>query len=260
MDARVLMEAALDLAGHAGAVALRHFGRAVEVETKTDGSPVTRADREAEQAAREWLARRFPGDLVLGEESGGARSGDGRRWIVDPVDGTRAFIRGVPLWGTLVACVEGPEVLAAAAAFPAARRAMAAARGGGAWVDGRAARVSGVAVLGEATVLATDFAFHGDGVRAARALGVTAAAAAARTWGDAYGYLLVASGAAEVMLDAPFQPWDAAPMLLLVEEAGGVFTDWHGDRDWSGAHGAIATNAALAAVVRERLVLDPDQE
>lgn len=254
MDAMTLMQAALDVARHAGGVAQRHFGRGLLPEAKADGSPVTIADREAEQAARAWLADRFPGDGVLGEEFGSERADAARLWLIDPIDGTRSFVRGVPLWGTLVACVEDRQVVASAMVFPAAGRSVCAARGGGAHADGARTHVSSVPTLAAATLVATDLAFRGDVLRAPRTAALAAEVNAARTWGDAYGYLLVATGGAEIMLDAPFQPWDAAPVMLVVEEAGGVFTDWNGVSAWDGVQGGIATNSALAHVVRSRLV------
>lgn len=254
MDAMKLMEAALEVATVAGEVARHHFGRGLVPELKPDGSPVTLADREAEQAARAWLAERFPRDGVFGEEFGRERSDAARQWLIDPIDGTRSFVRGVPLWGTLAACIEGGLVVASAAVFPSAGRSICAAKGGGAHADGTRARVSSLPSLESALLLATDFTFGGDATRTARTAALAGAAGASRTWGDAYGYLLVATGAAEIMLDGPFQPWDAAPVMLIVEEAGGVFTDWHGALAWDGAHGGIATNAALAHTVRDRLV------
>src|SRR5690606_16690957 len=121
------------LARHIGAVALQHYRSLLAVETKADGSPVTIADRDAESAAREWLATRFPDDGVLGEELGELVGTSGRRWIIDPIDGTKSFVRGVPLWGSLVALVEGERVLAGAACFPAVNETIAAAPGEGCW-------------------------------------------------------------------------------------------------------------------------------
>ena len=117
----------------AGEVALRHYRTALAVESKWDGSPVTIADREAEAAVREWITRRFPQDGIEGEELGVERAGAQRRWIVDPIDGTKTFVRGVPLWGTLVAVVEGTDILAGAAFLPAVDEIVVAAPGEGAW-------------------------------------------------------------------------------------------------------------------------------
>ena len=116
-DHSLLFEAAQELARRTGGVALRHFRSALAVEKKTDGSPVTIADRSAEQTAREWISRRFPDDGILGEEFGALLPSAKRRWLIDPIDGTKTFVRGVPLWGTLIAVCEGDTVLAGAAFF-----------------------------------------------------------------------------------------------------------------------------------------------
>lgn len=249
------MSAAADVARLAGDVALRHFGAAIAVETKADGSPVTVADREAEQAARGWIARRFPGDAVLGEEFGLANAGARRRWIVDPIDGTKTFVRGVPLWGTLVAVVEGDMVLAGAAYYPAVAELAAAAPGEGCWWNGVRARVSEVATLDRAMVLTTDPKFAYRPERRAAWARLEDAALLSRSWADCYGYLLVATGRAEAMVDSIAGDWDIAALQPIVEEAGGVFTSWEGART-AFAGSAVATNAALAADVRRRLADD----
>jgi histidinol-phosphatase len=247
------MDAAEEAARVAGTVALRHYRRGVVVETKGDGTPVSVADRQAEEAVRAWLEARFPEDGIVGEELGVARPEAPRRWLVDPIDGTRTFVRRVPLWGTLVALVEGDEVLAGAAFFPAVDEMLVAARGGGCRWNGRAASVSRVDSLPMATVLATDERFANNAVQRARFGRLADAAGQTRSWGDCYGYLLVATGRAEVMVDGVMAPWDAAALKPIIEEAGGVFTDWRGRRTAFGGD-TIATNGALAATVRALLV------
>jgi histidinol-phosphatase len=244
-----LMEAATEAARRAGEAALAYFGRGIPVDLKSDGTPVTQADRSAEQAARDWIAARFPADGILGEEHGALRDDVPRRWIIDPIDGTRSFVRGVPLWGSLVAVAEGDRVLAGAVCFPALGERLAAAPGLGCWWNGARCRVSDVADLGRATALVSDAAGvpHPEGRRRLAAL-----AAVTRSWGDCYGYLLVATGRAEVMVDPVVSVWDVAPMVPIIEEAGGVFTDWDGEPGFSGGS-AIATNAALAEAARRHL-------
>jgi histidinol-phosphatase len=247
---KALLTAAESLARHIGGVALRHYRTMLDVETKTDGSPVTIADTEAETAAREWLAARFPDDGVLGEELGEQTGTSGRVWVIDPIDGTKTFVRGVPLWGSLVALVEGKTVLAGAAFFPAVDELLAAAPGEGCWWNGKRARVSETSTLAGATVLITDernfrLASKRDGWRT-----LTGEASLARTWGDCYGYLLVATGRAEAMVDPIVNPWDAACFQPIIEEAGGVFTDLNGEPS-AFAGSAIATNAALASTIRD---------
>jgi histidinol-phosphatase len=242
--------AAQTIARLAGQAALAHYRGAFSVETKGDGSPVTIADRAAERAARDWIAANFPEDGILGEEFGESPGTSGRSWILDPIDGTKSFIRGVPLWGSLVALAEGPEILAGAAAFPALGEELSAAPGEGCWWNGRPARVSETSTLAGATVLVTDErAFRTPALRDGwRTL--TGEADVARTWGDCFGYLLVATGRAEVMVDPVVNPWDIACFLPIIEEAGGVLTDLTGARSVRGGS-AIATNASLAAAARD---------
>ena len=247
-----LLQAVAELARVAGDVAQAHFRTGVEVELKGDGSPVTAADRAAEAAAREWIRARFPQDGILGEEFGLTRADAPRRWVLDPIDGTKTFVRGVPLWGTLVACVEGDTVLAGAAYFPAVGEMVAAAPGEGCWWNGARARVSDVASLDRAMVLTTDPKFSHRPERRDAWRALEDAALLSRSWADCYGYLLVATGRAEVMVDAVVGDWDTAPLLPIVEEAGGAFTTWDGRRTAFGGD-AIATNGALAAEARRVL-------
>lgn len=245
-----LLEAVQVVARLAGQVALGHYRTALAVEAKGDGSPVTVADREAEQAARAWIAERFPGDGILGEEFGAHEGTSGRRWLLDPIDGTKSFVRGVPLWGTLVAVTSGDRVLAGAAYFPAVDEMVAAAPGEGCWWNGRRAQVSDVGALSAATALVTDDRTFGNAALADAWHTLAAEVGVARGWGDCFGYLLVATGRAEIMVDPIINPWDAACFLPIIEEAGGVFTSLTGERTAFGGH-AIATNAALATAARD---------
>ena len=250
LDARIAPAA--DLARLTGDIALGHYRARLTIEIKPDGSPVTIADRAAEQAAREWVQRYFPEDGVLGEEFGEERAGARRRWVIDPIDGTKAFIRGTPLWGSLVALCEGERVLAGAAYFPAVGELIAAAPGAGCWWNGSRCSVSPVSALATATVLTTDTRFLDRPERRSGWDRMANRSSVARTWGDCFGYLLVATGQAEVMCDPILSPWDAAALYPIVREAGGAFTDWDG-RDTAFGGSAIATNQALAAQVRALL-------
>jgi histidinol-phosphatase len=251
-EASLLLEAAQELARRTGSVALRHFRSTLTVEAKIDGSPVTVADRSAEEAARQWIMQRFPTDGILGEEYGAHQPTATRRWLLDPIDGTKTFIRGVPLWGTLIAVCEGEKVLAGAAFYPAVDEIIAAGDGLGCWWNGVRAHVSGVANLEAATVLTTDERFQRGVATAVGWRRLADAAAISRTWGDCYGYLLVATGRAEVMIDATAAAWDAAPFVPIITEAGGVFTDWQG-RPTAFGGSMVATNANLAAAARTLL-------
>jgi histidinol phosphatase-like enzyme (inositol monophosphatase family) len=244
-----LMDAVREVARLAGDAAMSYFMKSLTVEKKGDGSPVTIADREAERVARDWIAARFPEDGVLGEELGDKSTATQRRWLIDPIDGTKSFVRGVPLWATLIAVCEGTEVIAGAAFFPAVKEMLVAAPGAGCWWNDSKCAVSGVTALHDATALTTDCRFVGQESRHDRWEEVASRAMIARTWGDAYGYLLVATGRAEIMIDPVMNPWDAAPFLPIIEEAGGVFADWGGNRTVFGGS-AVATNKALSDEVQ----------
>jgi len=243
------MQGAEAVARLAGEVALRHYRTALTVETKGDGSPVTIADREAESVARAWLAEYFPADGILGEEFGESAGTSGRRWMLDPIDGTKSFVRGVPLWGTLVALVEGERVLAGAAYYPAVDELVVAAPSEGCWWNGRRASVSGVQTLDVATALITDDRTFPNAAQRTGWERLAGAVRIARGWGDCYGYLLVATGRAEIMVDPIMNPWDAACFQPIIEEAGGVFTDLHGRQTAFGGQ-VIATNVAVSAAAR----------
>jgi histidinol-phosphatase len=252
-----LVEAAIEVAKIAGAVALEHHERHLRLErivasVKSDGSPVSEADRAAESAARAFLARTFPDDGIVGEELGEERPTAKRRWCLDPIDGTKSFLAGAPLWGSLVALVEGDEVLAGAAYFPVTRELVAAGPSTGLFVEGSMGGVSEVDRLAEATVLTTDERFPDAPECVAPFRALAARSRIARTWGDCYGYYLVATGRAELMTDGRLSIWDAACFLPIIEEAGGVFTDWAGRRTVLG-RGAIATNRRLATELRSAL-------
>jgi histidinol-phosphatase len=238
-----------ELARLAGNFAMSHYGSDIAVQLKQDGSPVTVADRGAEERARDWIAAHFPRDGILGEEFGDVRPDAKRRWIIDPIDGTKSFIRRVPLWGTLIAVIEGDTVLAGCAFFPAVAEILVAAIGEGCFWNGVSCHVSSQDAIDRSTAVITDDRFPGRPDRAAAWNRLAARVHVARTWGDAYGYLLLATGRADVMIDDVVAPWDTAALYPIITEAGGTFTDWRGD---AGAFGGevIATNALLATPVR----------
>ncbi len=249
---RHVLDFAVEVAWRAGRATLAHYQTGIAAEAKPDASPVTVADREAERLVRELVEARYPEDGILGEELGEARPGARRRWIVDPIDGTRTFLRGVPFYGVLLALEEAGAAVVGVLHFPALGETVWAARGEGCWWDGRRSRVSPTARLEEALVVTTD-AESVERLKAADGWGaLRRGAGLTRTWGDCYGYALVATGRAEAMLDPELSAWDAAAARVVVEEAGGVFTDWRGRRTHTGGD-AIATNAALAERVRATL-------
>jgi histidinol phosphatase-like enzyme (inositol monophosphatase family) len=251
-ETRELLQAVSDVASLAGKIALKHFRSQLTVELKADGSPVTIADRAAEEAARAWIVARYPGDRVIGEEFGSVGEAGDRTWLVDPIDGTKSFVAGVPLWGTLIAVTRGDDILAGAINCAAAGELLVAAQGEGCWWNAARASVSSVADLGAATVLTTDDRFPERADRRARWQALAGRARIVRTWGDCFGYLLVATGRAEAMVDDKMNPWDSAALLPILEEAGGSLTDWRGVRTGLGGD-TIATNRALGPTIRAAL-------
>lgn len=250
-----LRDFAAEMAWQAGKLTLRYFQTDIAVESKSDDSPVTVADRQAERLMREMIEARYPGHSILGEEEGETRPGASFRWVLDPIDGTKTFVRGVPFYAVLVGLERDGEPVVGAINIPATGELLHAAQGQGCSYNGRRARVSPVAQLRDSLLVCTDVASmprHGRGAAYSR---MAAATKLQRTWGDAYGYVLVATGRAEVMIDAIVNPWDAAALLPVVAEAGGTLTDWKGTATVHGGD-AIGTNGLvldeLLALVGER--------
>jgi len=239
-----LMEFAIDLARGAGEITLKYFQRAPETHTKDDGSFVTIADREAEAYLRRELARRFPDDAILGEEEGETKGSSARRWIIDPIDGTFAFVHGVPFYGVLIGVEYNGEPLLGVVNLPALREIVYGAKGLGCFYNGLKAKVSSTERIEDSLLLCTDFdscSKYGFGPAVAE---LQNRAKASRTWGDCYGYVLVATGRADIMLDPVMNLWDCAALLPIMEAAGGTFTDWRGVRTIKGGN-SIATNGRL---------------
>lgn len=255
-DLAACLAFATETAFQAGRLTLGYYQRQLQVDRKADQSPVTIADREAEALIRQRLERFFPGHGIVGEEFGEMRPGATHRWFIDPIDGTKAFARGVPLYAVLIGLEIGGRIEVGAVYLPALDEMLSAATGLGAWWNGRAARVSEVRELSEATVCYTDI---GNFARHNRAEAFTQLAERAydrRGWSDAYGYVLVATGRAEVMLDPVMNPWDCAPFPVILREAGGYFGDWQG-RESIQAGEALASNGALKEQVVAALASSP---
>jgi len=226
---------AISAGKEAGRLTLQYFQQDnYEVERKSDASPVTIADRSAEQLLRERIAAAFPTDGVIGEELGTTSGTSGFNWILDPIDGTKAFIHGVPLYGTLIGVEHQGRCLAGLIFMPALGEGVYASAGQGAWhFRGQSpptpARVSRKAELSEGLFVTSDLDTYDHRGAAAAFAALQKAAYITRTWGDCYGYLLVATGRAEVMVDPIMNLWDAAALQPILEEAGGTFTDWQGN-------------------------------
>jgi histidinol-phosphatase len=236
-----LRDLAADMAWQAGKLTMRYFQTSIATELKSDESPVTIADRESERLMRQMIEERYPHHSILGEEEGETRPGASFKWILDPIDGTRSFVRGVPLYAVLIGLERDGEMIVGVINCPAVGDFLVAARGEGCLWNGRRTRVSTVATLRESLLLTTDAAAmdrHGRGNAYRR---MAAATGMQRTWSDAYGYVLVATGRAEVMLDPQMSVWDCGALLPVLREAGGTFTDWQGRETVYGGE-AIGTN------------------
>ncbi len=245
-----LLEAVEELARLTGGVAQRLFNAPLEVDRKADGTVVSRADREAEAAARAWIGKHFPDDAILGEEYGTSGGSTGRTWVLDPIDGTVSYLAGVPLWTTLVALKDGDQVIAGAIGCPPLERTVVAVRDEGCWENGTRCFVSEAPSLEEALVITTSPRFGSTPEAREPWERLAARSRIERSWGDGFGYQLVATGRAEVMADAVAHPWDVAAPSIVVTEAGGVFTGWPGKADDASG---LATNAELAEEVRRVL-------
>jgi histidinol-phosphatase len=243
-DWRARYEVAVGAAWEAGQLALGYFEAQPHIEWKDDLSPVTVADREAEALLRRTLLGKFPADGFLGEESGDTPGSSGFRWIIDPIDGTRSFVRGVPLWGTLVGLEYKGEQIAGVAEVPAFGHSYRALRGEGAYRDDRRIRVSDVATLEEAHLFYSSVSWFVKAGRQDTFLQLAARTQRQRGYGDFYGFVLVAQGSGDVMLEHGCHPWDLSALLVIVEEAGGKFTDWRGQRDIHHPD-VLATNGRL---------------
>lgn len=255
-DARLAW--ARQIAIEAGKLTLRYFQSSdLQVELKSDASPVTRADREAEQLLRRRITERFPEDGVLGEEFGETPGKNGVRWILDPIDGTKSFISGVPLYGTMVGVEFEGRCPIGVVYIPGLDEGVFAQTGQGAFHFQGAAKpqrcsVSKTALLTQAafvTSQASTFAARG---AMPAYLEIERRCRLTRTWGDCYGYLLVATGRVDLMIDPIFNVWDAAAIQPIISEAGGALTDWKGVETIHGGDG-VACNRQLLPQVLEIL-------
>ncbi|MDX1412546.1 MAG: inositol monophosphatase family protein [Candidatus Promineifilaceae bacterium] len=237
-----LLEFALDAAWQAGRMTLAHYQTSIQISRKDDNTPVTIADREAELKIRRLITDNWPDHGIIGEEFGREPRKSSYTWIIDPIDGTNSFISGVPLYSTLIALTDGDHALIGVAHFPALGETIYAVRNGGCYWNGRRAHVSNVDKLSDAVLLTSGLNYFGSKTPAWERL--VDNTYIQRTWGDAYGYFLVATGRAEVMVDPAMHLWDSAPFQVIIEEAGGTFTDWQGNPTIH-APESMATNGTL---------------
>ena len=243
--AHPVLAAAVEAARAAGEIAMKYYRGGFDVTIKPDQTPVTQADREAEQAITRMLGQAFPDWGFLGEEFG-ERGSREIRWIIDPIDGTKNFIRRIPIWAVLIALEERGEITTGVVLNPVTGELFTARRGEGAFLNGERLRVSECEAMKDATVLHSGLrlvreAGHWDGF-----VRLFDAGSRTRGFGDYYGYGLVAEGKAEIYVEVDLKPWDVAPVKILVEEAGGRLTDFSGRPTIYGGT-VLATNGRLHA-------------
>lgn len=248
------LDLALAAAREAGKIILRYYqSTGLTIDRKKDTSPVTIADRTAEEFIRGEIRKSFPADSVLGEEFGETAGTSGFRWILDPLDGTKSFIHGVPLFGTMIGVEYQNQCVVGVVHFPALNETAWGATGLGArWQspDGatREARVSNVSDISQALFCFTTIQGFGRIGRTDALDALIRSTGLARGWGDCYGHILVATGRAEIMVDPLMNPWDAAALIPIIQEAGGQFMDWNGETTIHSGNG-ISVNAALRDAV-----------
>jgi len=236
-----LLDTAVALLREAGDLTLRWFrSSSLEIERKGDGTPVTEADKAAERFLREQITARFPDDSIVGEEEDDVVGTSGRRWIIDPIDGTKAFTHGVPLYTNLLAVEdeEGPAV--GVIHMPGLSETVYAGRGLGCFCNDEPARVSTRDRIAGSYLSSSAFEHWSDAMLGA----VRTSGAFMRTWGDGFGFALVATGRIDTMCDPVAALWDVAPMPVILAEAGGRFTDLDGNPSPAGGNG-LATNGVL---------------
>ena len=263
-DLQQRLEFAVDAARRAGELILGYYQSSdLVVDRKGDSSPVTAADRGAEKLLRDEIAGTFPDDGVLGEELGEKPSTNGYRWILDPIDGTKSFVHGVPLYGTLIGLEYEGRCVLGVCRFPALDEVVYAAEGTGTWwqvgnASPRQVHVSAVSELADATFCSSTITgWEKTGRRETfdrlcRRTGLT------RGWGDCYGHILVATGRIELMVDPELNPWDAAALVPILQEAGGAFVDFDGRCSIYSGNG-LSVNAALSDDVLRLLLSEPER-
>ncbi len=237
-----MLSVAIEAAYLGGRRTLAYFNTGVPVERKSDSTPVTRADRECEELIRQTIARYYPSHSLVGEEWGTTSGDPAYKWIIDPIDGTKTFIHGVPLYGVLIGVEVAGVPSVGVAYMPALDELVAAAKGQGCRWNGRPARVSTLNNLADAAVMTSSIVSCYN--RSSAFAKIASSTLLQRTWGDCYGYLLVATGRADAMIDPAVKVWDCAALMPVIEEAGGRFTNWAGESTIHGTD-AVATNGLL---------------
>jgi len=238
------LEFAVEACRKAGEVTLQYFQTDLAIETKADRSPVTVADRRSEETIREWIGRYYPSHAIIGEEYRGPEISCEYRCFIDPIDGTVAFVRGVPIYGVMLGLEYRGEFIVGVVHLPALKEMIYASRDEGCFFNDRRARVSDTASLSDAWMCHSGREYFAQFERIDAYEKLQSITSRQRTWGDCYGHILVATGRADLCVDPVLNPWDAAALIPIVQEAGGTFTDWNGSTTAFGGNG-MSTNGKL---------------
>lgn len=238
------LDFAINACLQAGKITLKYFQTDFSIQLKPDASPVTIADKEAEQKIRAMIEKEYPDHNIVGEEFGQKQQGSRFCWYIDPIDGTRSFVNGVPLFGVMLGLEVEGNCAVGVVHLPALDELVYAARGEGCYWDRKRARVRWTETLSDSLFCTSGAEYFLQAGRQEVYRRLEAAAGVTRTWGDCYGHMLVATGRADFCVDPLLNPWDAAALVPIIEEAGGVFSDWKGNRTIYN-HEAISTNPRL---------------
>ncbi|MEW6234904.1 MAG: inositol monophosphatase family protein [Candidatus Omnitrophota bacterium] len=247
-----LLAFAIEMAENAGKIILQYYQKEIQVDSKPDNSPVTIADRSAEEFLRAEIGKRFPDDAILGEEFGVKDGHSGFRWILDPIDGTKSFVRGVPLFGCMIALERDGKSLLGVVRFPVLGDTIAALSGEGCFLNGNRCRASQTREVSKASIMMQPpnaiMRYQGEKalLRLLRDTGVQ------YTYADCYGFLLVAAGRADAIYEPKMNIWDTAPLFPIIEEAGGRISSLDGDRALT-MKNSLASNGILHEALCEIL-------
>ena len=251
-DLKSRYDAGIELAQKAAKIAMGYYETALDIEWKNDESPVTVADREVEKFLRSSLNKYFNHDGFLGEEYDDEPGDSGYRWIIDPIDGTRNFVRGIPIWATLLGLEYKGEMLAGITVAPGLNQTYRALRGDGAFRNDIKINVSTINSLGASQLFYSSISWFVKAGMEKEFLALASATEKQRGFGDFYGFVLVAQGAGEIMIEHGVHAWDVASIIPLIEEAGGKFSDWKGNKSIY-APDVLVTNGILHQQILDRL-------
>ena len=250
MKLKPYLEFAVDTAFKAGQLTLSHFQTGLQPDFKDDDTPVTLADKKAEEFIRAQIEKRYPSHGILGEEFGSVEEGSSHRWIIDPIDGTKSFMRGVPLYGVLLGLEVEGKIEVGVSYFPALGDMVYAATNEGCFWNGRRCNVSDTASFDRAVISFTDAASFARFNRASAWQALQDASYYRVGWSDAFGHMLVATGRCDLMLDPIMNAWDCGPFPVILKEAGGYFGDWSGQETIYGNEALSTTQTLLPFVLQ----------